>query len=64
VATATQQDTGDLVDQIASVVNHAVNALVITAEHDAEVCGCPGCRGNAADVAAWRASMLSVEQVV
>ena len=61
--TAIEQPVGDVLDEAARIVVHALGELAAGAAHDAEVCGCAGCKAFAADAARWRAELFSVETV-
>jgi hypothetical protein len=43
-------------EQLVSIV---VEAAALSAERDARVCGCPGCRAQSHEAASWAAAMLS-----
>jgi len=64
MATATRRQTGDVFDEAARVVTETLLALVTTEQHNAEVCGCPGCRAKAVNAAEWSARMRTVEEPV
>jgi hypothetical protein len=54
----TSETTTDLVRQASEVIMLAVNSAVTNAIHRAELCGCRGCKAQAAAAAEWAHELL------
>jgi hypothetical protein len=61
----TRQRSGvlDLIREVADIATAAIGAVAASHARDAAVCGCPGCKTQAAQSVAWMLSILGTESL-
>ena len=51
--------TRDVLTEASALVVQTISAAALADAHRAEICGCPGCRAQAVQVAEWAMDMLA-----